>query len=143
MMIKEFKGAYKWLSNFYPVEIILDGITYPSVEHAYMSAKSESPAWKYFCSCDDNGAGVVKRRSRSLSLSEDWDERKIDVMRTCLFQKFYKEPFRTWLLETGEAHIQEGNTWGDEFWGVCLKTGKGKNQLGAMIMEIREGVKKM
>ena len=38
-MIKEFKGDYRWLSNFTPCKIELDGFIYPSVEHAYMSAK--------------------------------------------------------------------------------------------------------
>ena len=40
-MIKEFRGEYAWLSNFASVPITLDGIQYPSVEHAYMSAKSK------------------------------------------------------------------------------------------------------
>ena len=46
MDILEFQGEYRWLSNFSPCEIILDGITYKSVEHAYMSAKSENEEWK-------------------------------------------------------------------------------------------------
>jgi len=38
-MIKEFKGEYSWLSNFAPVNILLAGKIYPSVEHAFMSMK--------------------------------------------------------------------------------------------------------
>lgn len=57
-------------------------------------------------------------------------------MRELLKQKFAKEPFRTWLLNTGNEQLVEGNTWGDTFWGVC--NGKGKNYLGALLMEIRE-----
>lgn len=48
-MIKEFRGEYAWLSNFTAVPVVLDGIQYPSVEHAYMSAKSKDNAWKELC----------------------------------------------------------------------------------------------
>jgi predicted NAD-dependent protein-ADP-ribosyltransferase YbiA (DUF1768 family) len=58
-------------------------------------------------------------------------------MEECIKQKFNQEPFKTKLLETGSKHIQEGNRWGDKFWGVCLKTNKGKNHLGRLIMEVR------
>ena len=46
---KEFKDEFRWLSNFIPCDIILDNITYSSVEHAYQSAKSDNPEWKEFC----------------------------------------------------------------------------------------------
>lgn len=52
-MIREFQGEYRWLSNFAPVLIKLDGI-YPSVEHAYMSAKSDDMKWKLFCQDRNN-----------------------------------------------------------------------------------------
>ena len=41
-MISEFKDQNRWLSNFVDVSIILGRITYPSVEHAYMSEKIDS-----------------------------------------------------------------------------------------------------
>ena len=42
------------------------------------------------------------------------------------------------LIETGDAHLQEGNTRGDKFWGVYLETGEGEYNLGKLIMEIRK-----
>ena len=45
-MINEFKGDYRWLSNFEAVTITIDGNSYPSVEHAYMAAKCDDPEWK-------------------------------------------------------------------------------------------------
>jgi len=30
----------------------------------------------------------------------------------------------------------EGNTWGDTYWGVCR--GRGSNNLGKLLMKIRE-----
>ena len=37
--IREFRGEFSWLSNFYPVQIEYEGLTYPSVEHAYQAGK--------------------------------------------------------------------------------------------------------
>lgn len=42
-MIAEFHGPYLFLSNFFPATVQLDGIPYPSVEHAYQTAKTLDP----------------------------------------------------------------------------------------------------
>ena len=136
-MITEFQNEYRWLSNFAPVKIKLDGLEFPSVEHAYMSAKSDDTEWKKFCSNPNNKAGDVKRQSRNITLKEDWNEIKLEVMANCIKQKFNIEPYRTKLLETKDKHLQEGNRWNDKFWGVCLKTNKGENNLGKLIMNVR------
>ena len=137
-MVVSFRGEYRWLSNFTAVKITYDGIEYPSVEHAYMSAKSDSMEWKSFCASFTTTAGQVKRKSHTIGLVENWEEIKVDVMRECIQKKFSQEPFRTRLLNTGIQWIQEGNDWNDTFWGVDLKTNKGKNILGELIMEFRE-----
>lgn len=137
-MIIEFQNEYRWLSNFAPVEIELDGGKYPSVEHAYMSAKSDSAEWKRFCADRNNSAGDVKRKSRTIKLKPNWEHVKLEVMGNCIAQKFSKDPYKSKLLATGDVHIQEGNRWNDKFWGVCLKTNKGQNHLGKLIMSVRE-----
>lgn len=137
-MITEFQKEYRWLSNFEPCTILLDGVEYQSVEHAYMSCKSSDPKWKSFCADKNVTAGKVKRASKDIELIPDWENKKIDVMRMCLTQKYTQEPFKSKLLATGNALIQEGNHWGDKFWGVCLKTGEGENILGKLIMDIRD-----
>lgn len=140
-MIKEFQGEYRWLSNFAKVNIRLSGINYPSVEHAYMSAKSKDTGWKKFCmSCQD--PGTVKRISKEIEVVSNWEDIKVTVMRECITQKFNQEPFKTLLLNTGTQHIQEGNRWGDKFWGVCLKTNRGQNILGTIIMDVRKELAK-
>lgn len=137
-MIKEFQGEYRWLSNFWPCKIILDGLEYKSVEHAYMSAKNSDPLWKKKCQEIDS-PGQIKKLSRGIKLPENWTVIKLQVMRDCLKQKFsYENPLlREKLKRTGDEHIQEGNHWGDTFWGVDLRTGDGQNHLGFFIMEIR------
>jgi len=135
-MIQAFTGPYSNFSNFAPCKIELWGLFYPSVEHAYQSAKSDGAEWKVFCQNTDN-AGKVKRASHSVQLVANWEELKVQLMRYLVWQKFNQEPFKTLLLSTGNEYIQEGNWWNDTFWGVNLKTGMGKNVLGNILMEIR------
>ena len=135
-MITAFNGEFRWLSNFARVPIEIGGIVFRSVEHAYMSEKSDDEAWKTFCQRVDR-PGDVKKASRKIKLSPDWEQRKVEVMRKCLEQKFNQEPFRSLLLATGNTKIMEGNHWGDTFWGVDRRTLTGNNMLGKLIMEIR------
>lgn len=138
-MIKEFQGEYRWLSNFWPCIIEFDGRTFKSIEHAYMSAKSEDPLWKETCEIVTS-PGQIKRMSKGLTLDKDWNARKIEVMKVCIAEKFSdKNPeLKSKLLNTDDIFIQEGNTWGDKFWGIDLRSGKGLNHLGKLIMRRRE-----
>lgn len=141
-MIIHFKSKeHEWLSNFYPCEIKLNGITYGSIEHAYMSEKSFDIEWKEFCR-DTKEASMVKNKSREIKLREDWNKVKINVMRQCVTQKFSTEPLKSKLMDTKNEYIQEGNWWNDTFWGVDLKATPpvGKNMLGILIMEVRSNL---
>jgi predicted NAD-dependent protein-ADP-ribosyltransferase YbiA (DUF1768 family) len=52
-------------------------------------------------------------------------------------QKFkLNSKLRAQLLATGNEWLEETNTWGDTFWGVC--NGVGQNWLGAILMSVRE-----
>ncbi len=141
-MIKEFQNEYRWLSNFVPVEINFKGRSFSSVEHGYMSEKSNDLEWKEFCSDPSNHPVKVKRKSKKIVLRDDWDFIKVEVMRELLVLKFSQNPFKELLLNTGNLYIQEGNKWGDTFWGVDLKTNVGENNLGKLIMSIREDLKR-
>ena len=138
-MIREFQGEYRWLSNFWPCRVVLDGAVYPSVEHAYQAAKTTDPAERArirVCATP----GEAKRMGRTVKVRPDWDQVKVEVMRGLLQQKFAQEPFRSKLLATGGEELVEGNRWHDRFWGrcVCPKCGgTGQNWLGRLIMEVR------
>lgn len=140
-IISQFRGENYFLSNFYPCEIEFRGILYPSVEHAYMSAKNDSLWWKSYCSDINVSAADVKTRSRSIELVENWDDNRLNLMEELLQYKFSKEPCKSKLLNTGEAIIEEGNNWNDVYWGICLKTGLGENHLGKIIMKIRTNLR--
>lgn len=136
-MIKQFQGEYRWLSNFVTAPVFYQGDYYFSVEHAYQAAKNSDPNWRKFCK-ETISPGIVKQESKYIQPNCCWEPMfKISVMRELIQQKFSQEPFRSLLLSTGDVEIQEGNWWRDKFWGVCLRTGIGKNNLGKVIMDFR------
>lgn len=129
-----FIKEYRWLSNFHESPVTLDGVTYPTVEHAYQAAKTSSPEAREIIRSAPK-PGMARKLGQDVPLEGDWDTRRVTVMRELLVQKFSVEPLRTRLLDTGDAELIEGNWWGDKFWGVC--DGVGKNMLGTLLMEIR------
>lgn len=135
MEITSFHGEHRFLSNFWPAGVVLDGELYPSVEHAYVAAKTLDTAERAKVRAVEK-PGDVKRLGRKLQLRPDWDAVKLGVMADLVAQKFQHPELREKLLATGDTTLVEGNTWGDTFWGVCR--GKGANHLGKILMATRE-----
>ncbi len=136
-MIDSFTGQYDWLSNFYPCQIKVAGVVYPSVEHAYQAAKTINPEDRAAIAALPNAA-QAKRAGKKLVVRDDWEEIKLNVMKQLVRQKFGYGWFALLLIGTGEEELVEGNWWGDTFWGVCR--GAGHNHLGRILMDIREEV---
>lgn len=135
--ITSFTGDYRFLSNFYPAEVELDGITYPSVEHAYQAAKTlDTDARKAFHKSPLPTAAEAKKLGKKLQLRSDWEGIKLSIMESLLVQKFAHQELMEKLTETGERQLVEGNTWSDIFWGVDTRKG-GQNHLGKLLMAIR------
>lgn len=137
-MIAELTGKYRFLSNFWSCYVTYDGVQYPSVENAYQAAKCADPSQrKYFETCK---ASEAKHRGKVVKMRPDWDTAKVGVMASLLRQKFSAEPLRSLLLATGDEHIEEGNWWGDTFWGTC--NGIGENMLGRLLMDVRADLRR-
>lgn len=134
--IDSFQGPYRFLSNFWSVQITYEKLSYPTVEHAYQAAKTLDQADRYHIAVEDT-PGRAKRAGQKLTLRDDWEEIKLDVMEQLLRLKFAEgSKLLTWLRNTQDAELIEGNTWGDKFWGVC--NGEGQNHLGKLLMKIRD-----
>lgn len=132
-----FSGEYRWLSNFYPVRIELEGLAYPSVEHAYQALKTLDKDVRNEFTSLSLKAGEAKYKGRSIQLRKNWnDQMKLLTMRRCLEKKFEHDELRNRLIGTGNRYIEETNRWNDKFWGIC--DGKGSNHLGSLLMSIRE-----
>ena len=135
-MILSFRDEYFFLSNFYPVEIKLDGIVYPNAESAFQAQKTLDVEERRKFSMLKNPV-QAKRLGRKVKLRDDWEEVKLDIMTEIVSQKFLQHPHLIeMLLQTGDEELVEGNKWGDRFWGVCK--GKGENHLGKILMKIRD-----
>jgi ribA/ribD-fused uncharacterized protein len=132
--IDSFSGPYRFLSNFYPSPVKLGGVVYSTIEHAFQAAKTLDNTARLAIR-DAATPGIAKRMGRTVALRLDWEKIKVEVMEGLVRQKFRRNPFRRWLLNTGEAELIEGNHWGDRFWGVCL--GTGRNELGKVLMRVR------
>ena len=133
MDIFEFQGEHRWLSNFWPAWVILDGVLFPSIEHAYQAAKTHPSQREPFLRCT---AGQAKRLGRTVEMRADWEQVKVPTMRSLVEQKFAPgTELGEKLKATGDGQIVEGNNWGDTFWGVCR--GRGQNWLGRLLMERR------
>lgn len=137
-MISHFRGKYRFLSNFFPSVVTLDGDEYQTVEHAYQAAKTfDRDARREIRNA--HGPYQAKRLGSRVQLRPDWDDQKISVIYELLQQKFSNPILRAALLQTGRATLVEGNTWGDVFWGVY--DGRGLNNLGALLMRVRREIR--
>ncbi|HEC65017.1 MAG TPA: NADAR family protein [bacterium] len=133
--INSFQGEYRFLSNFWLVPIVFEGITFPSVEHAYQAAKTLEIGWRHRIASLQS-PGKAKRVGRLSELREDWEDVKLDIMEQLVLSKFsLNNGLRFKLLETGGAELIEGNNWGDTYWGE--HKGVGKNHLGKILMKVR------
>lgn len=120
-------GDYSFLSNFY-----WHGWT---VEHHFQAAKTDDPAWVQKI-LHAPSPGAAKKLGRKAPMRPTWDDEKVPVMRTLLRMKFSDIALAERLLATGDAQLIEGNWWGDKFWGVS--GGAGENNLGKLLMQVRE-----
>lgn len=140
-IIDRFDGEYAFLSNFYPSPIMLPswhpvaGEIAPTVEHAFQAAKTENVRQARMIVLAGS-PGMAKAFGRRSIIRPGWDEGR-DVIMEALLRIKFAPPGRLaqQLLDTGDARLVEGNTWGDRYWGVC--DGVGENRLGGLLMMIR------
>lgn len=129
MTIDSFSGDYRFLSNFYELG------SKPTVEHIFQAMKTQDLDEQVWV-LSSPSPGSAKRRGRKVTLRNDWEDIKINVMEQCLRHKFAEPILQKMLLSTGNQDLIEGNGWGDTFWGVC--NGEGRNELGKLLMKLRE-----
>lgn len=138
-MIKFFEGKYAFLSNFYESPFEYEGVVYPTNEHFFQAMKTLDLEERKKIAAAKTPR-KAKRLGRKVSLRPDWEEVKVGVMSLGLSLKFAIPELREALLATGDAELEEGNTWHDNIWGVCCCNEcrcKGKNLLGNLLMTRR------
>lgn len=140
-MIVEFDGEHAFLSNFFPSSILYEGIVYPTNEHFFQAMKTLDQAERQKIANAET-PGMAKRLGRHVQLRPDWEQIKVDVMRTGLMLKFTDAALAEKLLATGDEELVEGNWWHDQTWGSCFCPDHcrtpGRNLLGMLLMELRK-----
>lgn len=136
--VEQFNGEYAFLSNFFPSPFSYDGCLWPTVEHAYQAMKTLDRDQQEKIRMMEK-PGQTKKAGRHVTLRDDWEKIKIDVMRRLVFEKFSQNPdLKDKLIATFPNVLEEGNSWHDRTWGISpAGSGKGKNYLGRILMQIR------
>lgn len=91
-------------------------------------------------------AKMKSKPYRNNQSREDWDEKRVDIMRWCLQVKLIQnwESFSSLLLSTENKQIVEQSR-KDNFWGAIPINDNellGQNVLGNLLVELRENIKK-
>jgi ribA/ribD-fused uncharacterized protein len=129
-----------WFSNMLPFEtpLVVDGISYRTVEHYYQAMKLDDLTQRKEIAAMGPFEAKKVLNSGKYKIRSDWnDDKKLEVMEYALRWKF--APGTSWyekLMDT-DGDIIEWNNWGDVWWGKDLETGKGRNELGKLLMNLR------
>ena len=150
----QFKGNLFFLSNMYKAPIIMDtslitptklehfknyfefdGYQYPSSENLYQALKDRfidgRNDFRFINPFDAKKRG---RLIQGYSIRPNWPRDKIVAMELVVDLKFNIYPdLAEKLMNTPDEDIIEWNTWGDVFWGKCIKTQKGSDYLGQIL----------
>ena len=76
--ITQFTGKYDFLSNFYPLPIMIewDGVFWSTVEHAFQAEKClDFQARKEIRTAET--PGEAKRLGKTVKLRDDWEQIKV------------------------------------------------------------------
>jgi ribA/ribD-fused uncharacterized protein len=130
-----FFGEHRFLSNFHLCKFVWYDIEWKSSEHAYQAIKLKDKD-KMLKFSKLSTPTDAKLMGGLITLREDWEEVKYTFMYLIVKAKFGQNPdLADLLLATGDAYLEETNTWHDKTWGVC--NGEGKNWLGEILMTVR------
>lgn len=139
MIIKQFQGSYRFLSNFYPALITYDSFEFRDVETAYQYSKfnQNEICEEIYNSSSPGEAKKIARKYQNF-IRPNFHVNKLGTMLDLLRRKFSIPDLEQKLLDTKDAVLEEGNLWNDTFWGIDLRTGQGTNNLGKLLMRVRE-----
>jgi len=131
---------YKEFSNYLPVKLTLDGKVWPSVEHYFQAMKFTGNADYQESIRVSKTSAIAKRlgKTKDVAIRPDWNTYRMTVMEAALREKFSERhpQLRDKLLATGAAILRDASPM-DNFWGIG-RSKKGQNQLGKLLMKIRE-----
>lgn len=142
--INSFRDEYRFLSNFYQCPFEYKGLIYPNAESAFQAQKCSSEDEKIKYTLQNNPVRAKQMGKKEPNLPADWDKISYGIMEEVLRAKFSVPELAQKLKATGDAYLEEGNTWHDNRWGRCscekCKTKEALNWLGKILMNIRSEI---
>ncbi len=127
-------------SSYYPIQLEIDGVTWPSVEHFFQAQKFPGPAFVAYRerirTSPDPQLAKALGQTREIPIRSDWEAVKEQVMLRAVRQKFRDPALRRLLLETGNRPLREASPQ-DDYWGTG-PSGSGANRLGVILMGLRD-----
>lgn len=136
------EAPYGVFSNLLRRDVLFEGVTYPTAEHAYQAGKPRREAVRAWLLSAPTPA-LLAMAAHGLywwDIQPNWSRMKFDRMKEVLRAKFTQHAdLRKVLLSTGEARLVESATVDNpvnRLWGEV--NGRGKNMLGKLLMEVRE-----
>lgn len=132
---------YGCFSNFSPHSIQMEGELWLTSEHYYQAQKFVGTRDRHLCRLIQQASSPEKAaaigRDPTYTVRQDWHTLKPGIMYNAVLTKFTTYPdLMALLLGTNEELIVE-NSPTDDYWG-CGPNGLGQNQLGKVLMRIRQ-----
>lgn len=139
------------LSQWYPCQFEVDGVTYTSAEQYMMAEKArlfgdEKIRAEILRTSDPRKCKALGRKVKNFDKAV-WDKRKENIVSNGNFEKFMQNSaLRSFLLSTGDKVLVEASPT-DRVWGIGLgknnpdaldpKKWRGQNLLGFILMAVR------
>jgi len=138
------QDPYGCFSNFSLHSIDLEGQTWPTSEHYYQAQKYQDTLHQSLCEqirqSPTPEAAAALGRNPTYAIRPNWDAIKAEIMYTAVRTKFLTHAaIQAELLATGDELIVENSPL-DAYWG-CGADGKGDNQLGKILMQVRQDIR--
>lgn len=113
-------------------------MVWPTSEHVYQAMKSvDERIHRHVATM--KSADRAKQFGSSVILRDDWEKVKIPIMKDILQAKFSVPEMKELLIATDDEILVEYTWWNDTFWGVNTDY-QGENNLGKLLMEIRNEI---
>lgn len=136
---------YGALSNLYRREVVYEGVTFQTSEHAYQAGKARKESVREWLMAAPSPS-LLAMAAHGLyvwDVHPDWSKTKFTRMKEILYAKYTQhEDLKELLLSTGDKRLVEVATVDNavnRLWGEV--NGKGKNKLGELLMEVRAQIR--
>lgn len=136
--LKDNTSPYRCFRNLHKEPFFIDGLWYPTMVHWYQSQKTtdETRREKIRTAPSAGKASLLGRDRSATKMRPNW-KRNETMYRGCM-AKFSQHPDLWAVLDgTGDAILVATRGY-SRYWGRCDNQQNGQNQLGKILMRVRE-----